>query len=168
MYSFLFGPLNFSGLCLQNEGPVALYIIQKGKVRITFDPDSIRSPSMGSLASDNQRQDDDTESSTECLVKTEGSYFGEWALLGENIGSFSAVAMGDVVCTLLTKEKFDAVVGPLAKLSQDDEKYDLISCKECSFLDLRGHLQNQIIEITFCESRIVLWLSKVMASYQLL
>lgn len=106
----------------KNEGPVALYIIQKGQVRITFDPDSIRSPSFGSLVSDNQKQDDDTESSTEFVVKTEGSYFGEWALLGENIGSFSAVAMGDVVCAVLTKEKFDAVVGPLAKLSQGDEK----------------------------------------------
>ncbi|KAK4352860.1 hypothetical protein RND71_028378 [Anisodus tanguticus] len=29
----------------------------------------------------------------------------------------------DVVCAILTKEKFDSVVGPLAKLSQDDLKY---------------------------------------------
>ena len=144
---YCFFSLTFSSFCLQNEGPVALYIIQKGQVRITFDPDSIRSPSFGSLVSDNQKQDDDTESSTEFVVKTEGSYFGEWALLGENIGSFSAVAMGDVVCAVLTKEKFDAVVGPLAKLSQGDEKYDLISCRECYCLYLRGYLLNQLNEL---------------------
>ena len=115
-------------------------------MRITFDPDSLRSPSLGCLVSDNQTQDDDVESNTEFLVKTQGSYFGEWALLGENIGSFSAVAMGDAVCAVLTKEKFDAVVGPLAKLSQD-EKYDLLSCKECYCLYLPGHFLNQLNEL---------------------
>lgn len=107
----------------KNEDLFALYIIQKGQVRITFDADLIRSQNVCSLMSDNQKQDNDTQSNEELSVeKTEGSYFGEWALLGEHIGSLSAIAVGDVVCAVLTKEKFDLVVGPLAKLSHDDQK----------------------------------------------
>ncbi|VVA10523.1 PREDICTED: phosphatase [Prunus dulcis] len=106
-----------------NEGQVGLYIIQKGKVRITFDANSVSSPVVSSLNSENKKEDDNPQRSKELSVeKTEGSYFGEWVLLGEHIDLFSAVAMGDVVCAVLTKEKFDSVVGPLTKLSQDDQK----------------------------------------------
>lgn len=115
-------------LYLQNEGLVGLYIIQKGKVRITFDANSISSSVVCSLKSDNQTEGDNPQSSKELSVeKTEGSYFGEWVLLGEHIDLVSAVAEGDVVCAVLTKEKFDSVVGPLTKLSQDDQKYVVFS-----------------------------------------
>ncbi|KAK2645603.1 hypothetical protein Ddye_020798 [Dipteronia dyeriana] len=107
----------------RNEGLSALYIIQKGQVKITFDADLLRNPNVCSLKSDNQIEDDNPQSSTELTVeKTEGSYFGEWTLLGEQMGSISAVAVGEVVCSILTKEKFDLVVGPFTKLSQDDQK----------------------------------------------
>ncbi|KAK9269484.1 hypothetical protein L1049_001259 [Liquidambar formosana] len=107
----------------RNEGFFALYIIQKGQVTITFDADLIKNQNVCSLMPDDQKQDDDTQGNKELSVeKKEGSYFGEWALLGEHIGSLRAVAVGDVVCAVLTKEKFDSVVGPLAKLSQDDPK----------------------------------------------
>ncbi|KAK1550901.1 hypothetical protein Q3G72_026614 [Acer saccharum] len=107
----------------RNEGLSALYIIQKGQVKITFDADLLRNPNVCSLKSDNQVEDDNPQSSTELTVeKTEGSYFGEWTLLGEQMGSLSAVAVGEVVCAILTKEKFDLVVGPFTKLSQDDQK----------------------------------------------
>lgn len=93
-------------------------------MRITFDANSVSSPVVSSLNSENKKEDDNPQSSKELSVeKTEGSYFGEWVLLGEHIDLFSAVAMGDVVCAVLTKEKFDSVVGPLTKLSQDDQKY---------------------------------------------
>ncbi|KAK3024928.1 hypothetical protein RJ639_043243, partial [Escallonia herrerae] len=105
----------------RDEELVGLYIIQKGQVRITFDTKSITSQNASSLVSENSKQD--VESDKELVVeKTEGSYFGEWTLLGERIESLSCAAVGDVMCAVLTKEKFDSVVGPLAKLSQDDSK----------------------------------------------
>lgn len=96
-------------------------------MRITFDRDLLSSPSVCSLKSDNPNEDDDQQTGKDLSVeKTEGSYFGEWTLLGEQMGSLSAVAVGDVTCAVLTKEKFDSVVGPLTKLSQDDQKYVLV------------------------------------------
>ncbi|XP_068338442.1 protein phosphatase 2C and cyclic nucleotide-binding/kinase domain-containing protein-like isoform X2 [Pyrus communis] len=107
----------------ESERLVGLYIIQKGKVRITFDANSVSSPVVRSLKSDYQKKDDHPQSSKELSVeKTEGSCFGEWALLGEHIDLFTAVAVGDVTCAVLTKENFDSVIGPLTKLSQDDRK----------------------------------------------
>lgn len=106
----------------KNEALFALYIIQKGRVRITYKADLV-GPNVSSLKSDNQKEGDNPPGGNELSVeKTEGSYFGEWTLLGEHIDSISAVAVGDVVCALLTKEKFESVVGPLRKLSQDDQK----------------------------------------------
>lgn len=58
-----------------------------------------------------EKQDDGVSGKSFPVEKNEGSYFGEWALLGEHIASLSAVAVGDVVCSVLTKEKFDSVVG---------------------------------------------------------
>ncbi|XP_024935418.1 protein phosphatase 2C and cyclic nucleotide-binding/kinase domain-containing protein isoform X2 [Ziziphus jujuba] len=107
----------------RNEGLLSLYIIQKGQVRITFDAELISNPNVCSLKSDNQKEGENLQSGQELSVeKKEGSYFGEWALLGEHIDSLSVVAVGDVVCAVLTKEKFDSVVGPFTKLSQDDQK----------------------------------------------
>ncbi|XP_057966934.1 protein phosphatase 2C and cyclic nucleotide-binding/kinase domain-containing protein isoform X2 [Malania oleifera] len=107
----------------QNESLSALYIIQKGQVRITFNMDLVKSQHVHSLMSDGEKHDDDIQSNEVLSVeKTEGSYFGEWTLLGEHIGPLSAVAVGDVVCAILTKENFDLVVGPLAKFSEDVQK----------------------------------------------
>lgn len=98
-----------------------MYIVQKGQVRINFDVETVRSRNALSLLSENQNQEDTLQSNKELLVeKTEGSYFGEWTLLGEHIDNLSATAVGNVICAILTKEKFESVIGPLAKLSQDD------------------------------------------------
>lgn len=105
-------------LCMQNEDILGLYIIQKGVVKITCEIDLVKSVNASSLLSEIEKQDYGHFS----VEKTEGSYFGEWTLLGECLSSLSAVAVGDVVCSVLTKEKFDSVVGPLAKISQDDNK----------------------------------------------
>ena len=43
-----------------------------------------------------------------------GGYFGEWTLLGEYVDSLHIVALGDVVCVVLTKEKFELVIGPVS------------------------------------------------------
>ncbi|KAJ4839876.1 hypothetical protein Tsubulata_003181 [Turnera subulata] len=106
-----------------NEVLHGLYIIQKGQVRITYDADLLNCPNFGSLKSDNEKEDDNLHNGNQrSLEKEEGSYFGEWALLGEKPGSLSAVAVGDCTCSVLTKEKFESVVGTLAKLPRGDEK----------------------------------------------
>ncbi|CAJ1951699.1 unnamed protein product [Sphenostylis stenocarpa] len=101
---------------------LALYIIQKGRVKITFDSDLLMSPNAYSLKPDTQNEDDVQNRREISIEKPEGSYFGEWALYGEHIGSISAVAVGDVVCALLTKDKFESVIGSLQKISQEDHK----------------------------------------------
>ncbi|KAL6563555.1 hypothetical protein OROGR_002514 [Orobanche gracilis] len=76
---------------------LALYIIQKVRVKINFDVGLLTSPNASSLKPDIQNEDDDVQSSGELSIeKPEGSYFGEWSLLGENIGPFTAVAVDDV------------------------------------------------------------------------
>ncbi|KAK6151829.1 hypothetical protein DH2020_014464 [Rehmannia glutinosa] len=106
----------------KNEDLLGLYIIQKGDIKITCDMDSVKNVNASSLMPELEKQDNDMSSKDFSVKKTEGSFFGEWTLLGEHIASLSAIAVGDVVCSVLTKEKFDSVVGPLAKLSQDDHK----------------------------------------------
>lgn len=104
----------------RDEGLLGLYMIQKGQVRIAFDAESVRSQNASSLVPGYQKQDANNE---DLLVeKAEGSYFGEWTLLGEHIDSLNVTAVGNVVCAVLTKEKFESVVGPLPKISHDDYK----------------------------------------------
>lgn len=96
-------------------------------MKITFDADILTRANACSLKTDIKNDDDDIQSRRELSIeKPEGSYFGEWALLGERIGSLSAAAVGDVVCAVLTKEKFESVIGSLQKLSHEDHKYVLI------------------------------------------
>lgn len=79
-----------------------------------------------SLVSENQEDELVQNNHIISVKKPEGSYFGEWTLLGEQISSLKITAVGEVVCAVLTKEKFDLVVGPLEKLPQDYSKYVLI------------------------------------------
>ncbi|XP_042033507.1 protein phosphatase 2C and cyclic nucleotide-binding/kinase domain-containing protein-like [Salvia splendens] len=93
----------------KNEDLLGLYVIQKGVIKITCEceVDLLQSVSLSSLIG--PKQDDGV--SVKSFEKNEGSYFGEWTLLGEHITSLSAIAVGDVVCSIVTKEKFDSVVG---------------------------------------------------------
>nr|XP_027072897.1 protein phosphatase 2C and cyclic nucleotide-binding/kinase domain-containing protein-like isoform X1 [Coffea arabica] len=113
--------LNGQTIVEKNEDLMGLYIIQKGVVKISFDMDSMKNSNATSLLSENQ-EDDDLQNEVLAVEKSEGSYFGEWMLLGEQIASLRIIAVSDVTCAVLTKEKFESVVGPLAKLSQDDPK----------------------------------------------
>ncbi|XP_019448371.1 PREDICTED: protein phosphatase 2C and cyclic nucleotide-binding/kinase domain-containing protein-like isoform X3 [Lupinus angustifolius] len=109
---------------IDKDEALALYIIQKGQVKVTFGAKVLTSPNACSLKPDIQNLDDDKLGGRELSIeKPEGSYFGEWALVGEHIGSLSAVAVGDVVCVVLTKEKFESVVGSIRKLSHEDLKF---------------------------------------------
>lgn len=93
-------------------------------MKITCGSDVIKSSSFASLLSDNVKQENDRLNDEEFSVeKNEGSYFGEWVLLDEKVISLSATAVGDVICLVITKEKFESAIGPLAKLSQNDRKY---------------------------------------------
>lgn len=107
---------------LQNEDLRGLYVVQKGMIKITYDIDALKNVNASSLMPEYE-EDDSTPSNIWTVEKTEGSYFGEWTLLGEHVPQLHVVAVGDVECSILTKEKFDSVVGPLAKLSQDENKY---------------------------------------------
>lgn len=107
----------------QDDCVSALYIIQKGRVRIEFDVDVLKSPNVCSLKCDCLIQNDMKPSSRRMLIeKSEGSYFGEWALLDEQISQLTVCAVGDVVCSVLTKDRFDSVAGPLTKIPLDDQK----------------------------------------------
>ncbi|KAL2929081.1 Protein phosphatase 2C and cyclic nucleotide-binding/kinase domain-containing protein [Bienertia sinuspersici] len=107
----------------QHEIISALYIIQKGKVRVEFDVDVLQSLNICSLKCDHLIQNEVNLSNSRLLVeKPEGSYFGEWALLGEQISQLAVCAVGDVICSVLTKERFDSVAGPLEKISLDSQK----------------------------------------------
>lgn len=120
----------FFQLVLQNEDLQGLYIVQKGQVIINFELEEVRDRNATSLLSESLNQENNAVSSKESTVKkTEGSYFGEWTLVGESIDSLSATAVGNVTCAVLTKEKFESIVGPLVKLRQDDYyKYDVVYC----------------------------------------
>lgn len=105
----------------KNEDLQGLYIVQKGQVIINFELEAVRDRNATSLLSESLNQENTAVSSKESTVKkTEGSYFGEWTLVGEGIESLSATAEGNVTCAVLTKEKFESIVGPLVKLPQDD------------------------------------------------
>ncbi|KAG6389120.1 hypothetical protein SASPL_150579 [Salvia splendens] len=106
---------NIADSLLENVDLLGLYVIQKGVIKITTcEMDLLKSVSLSSLVVPAiEKQDDGV--SLESFEKNEGSYFGEWTLLGEHIASLSVVVVGDVVCSVLTKEKFDSVVGDFVK-----------------------------------------------------
>ena len=92
-------------------------------MRLTYKPEAM-SPNISSFLSAHLSQGIHHQEQDEHVVEmTEGSYFGEWTLLGEHISLLRAVSVGDVVCAVITKEKFDSAVGPLSKFSQEDLKY---------------------------------------------
>ncbi|XP_068636640.1 protein phosphatase 2C and cyclic nucleotide-binding/kinase domain-containing protein-like isoform X3 [Aristolochia californica] len=154
-----------------NEPIKGLYLIQKGQVRLSYDAELIeRRRNLCSLFYDDNKVEDHTQSGSQRSVeKAEGSYFGEWTLIGEEIGSLTAVAVGHVVCLVLTKEKFESAVGPSTKLSQDDHKVKDISWGSsngcCSDTNMRNSSKLKLSDIEWrtavystdcCETGLVL------------
>ncbi|KAL9267916.1 phosphatase 2C and cyclic nucleotide-binding/kinase domain-containing protein [Drosera capensis] len=105
-----------------NDHASGLYIIQSGHVRINFQEGILKNTIVQSLVSYDEVQNDALQNEGPSIEKSEGSYFGEWALLGEEISQLSAVAVGNVVCSVLSKERFDSIVGPLTKISSNEQK----------------------------------------------
>lgn len=115
--------LDYSFL-LQNDDPSGLYIIQKGRVRLTYNPNVV---SPCNLLPARHVEGDDSEETEEHVVEIEeGSHFGEWALIGQSIDSLMVVSIGDVVCSVITREKFESIVGHLPKLPFEDRLYVFI------------------------------------------
>lgn len=55
-------------------------------------------------------------------VINSGSCFGEWVLLGKLPGQVTVEALTDVECWVITKSKFEALVGNLQDIIQEDLK----------------------------------------------
>jgi CRP-like cAMP-binding protein len=113
--------LNLFGLpfLLQHENLSAFYIVQHGEVELTYHSELDSGLATWKILSHDTEWEDLNESQ-KYLRRKGGSYFGEQVLLGEKINSITAVAIGNVVCLMITKEKFDSVVGPFHRISQDD------------------------------------------------
>lgn len=132
----------------RNEALLGLYIIQKGAVRISFDSGSVGNLNASSLILESQ-EDNLNQNSELTLDKSEGSYFGEWTLSGQHIASLKITAVGDVVCAILTKEKFDNVAGPLSKQNDNELKeYSTSSLNDpMKTLDLSSPQKLQLSEL---------------------
>lgn len=103
----------------KHENLSAFYIVQQGEVELTYHSELASGSATWKILSHDTGWENLNESQ-KCLRKKEGSYFGEWVLIGEQINSVTAVAIGNVACLMITKEKFDSVVGPLHRINQDD------------------------------------------------
>eukprot|EP00249_Psilotum_nudum_P021665 c28194_g2_i1 orf=785-4045(-) len=99
-------------LVSKEERLSALYIILQGEVQLAYlrelDEVKNRSPCLS--------QEDD------CVIIKKGCYFGEGVLMGELSCPMTAVAVTDVECWVITKEKLDAAVGPLNQIIQENLK----------------------------------------------
>ncbi|XP_042461506.1 protein phosphatase 2C and cyclic nucleotide-binding/kinase domain-containing protein-like isoform X1 [Zingiber officinale] len=106
----------------KNQHLSSLYLIQKGKVRLTYRPELL-SPNACSLLSTLFDQGCHFQENGEHVVEiSEGSHFGQWTLLDEHINSLTAVSVGKVVCSVFTKENFDLIVAPLTKTQNNHRK----------------------------------------------
>ncbi|KAJ1278995.1 hypothetical protein BS78_04G121100 [Paspalum vaginatum] len=105
----------------KNDVFSSLYVIQRGRVRLTMAADQMNSDSWELISAQTKQAQSSHENGNYVIEIDEGGHFGEWALIGETI-AFTAIAVGDVTCSTIAKEKFDSIVGPLPKLSQADSR----------------------------------------------
>eukprot|EP00250_Pteridium_aquilinum_P021488 c25141_g1_i1 orf=448-3657(+) len=84
----------------------SLYVVHHGEVQLTYHGD------ITSL----------TDKNEVIKVVKAGSCFGEWVLLNESSYQVTAIALSDVECWTIKKAKFEAVVGSLSEIVQDDKR----------------------------------------------
>ena len=89
---------------------------------MTYDDAFLQSPNVLGFPIRNV-EDHSHQNSVHEILLSEGGHFGDWTLLGERIDSLTAYAVGDVVCVVITKDKFESAIGPLPSLHHDDHKY---------------------------------------------
>lgn len=148
------------GETLVNKGDelLSLYVVHQGEVQLTYHSET-------SCKAD---RDEVLQQEKTKVVKA-GSCFGEWVLMGEPSCQVTAVALGDVECWVITKAKFEAVVGSLQEIIQDDLKMrDRISSlrkKHAPQIDLDDFIhvkisdlewQNTVYSTDCCEVGLVL------------
>lgn len=105
----------------KNDHVSSLYVIQRGHVKIVMAADQINSDSWSLVSAQTKQAQSSQENGNYVVEIGEGGHFGEWSLFGETI-AFTAIAVGDVTCSTVAKEKFDSIAGPLTKLSQADSR----------------------------------------------
>ncbi|RLM79786.1 protein phosphatase 2C and cyclic nucleotide-binding/kinase domain-containing protein [Panicum miliaceum] len=105
----------------KNDDVSALYVIQRGRVRLILAADQMNSDTWDLVSAQTKQAQSSQQNDNYVVEIDEGGHFGEWALIGETI-SFTAIAVADVTCSTIAKEKFDTIVGPLPKLSQADAR----------------------------------------------
>ncbi|KAJ7533473.1 hypothetical protein O6H91_13G050700 [Diphasiastrum complanatum] len=102
----------------------SFYIIHQGFVQVTYynvvEEESSQSFDANLLGFDKTS----ARSPDKCRFeqKGEGAYFGEWVLLGGQSQPISAVAVGDVECWKISKDSFEAAVGSLEQILENDSK----------------------------------------------
>ncbi|EES04932.1 protein phosphatase 2C and cyclic nucleotide-binding/kinase domain-containing protein [Sorghum bicolor] len=105
----------------KNDDVSSLYVIQRGRVRLFLATGEMTSDTWDLISAQTKQAQSSRENGNYVVEIDEGGHFGEWSLIGETI-AFTAIAVGDVTCSTITKEKFDSIVGPLPKLPQVDSK----------------------------------------------
>ncbi|KAF3333162.1 protein phosphatase 2C and cyclic nucleotide-binding/kinase domain-containing protein isoform X1 [Carex littledalei] len=107
----------------KNDFLSSLYIVRKGQVSLRYNPGLMSPDACGILDSNLKRWNHSQEKNGEILVSIpEGGHFGEWALLGDCVNSLTAVSIGSVVCSVINKEIFDEIAGPVSSFQQEEIK----------------------------------------------
>lgn len=150
---------NNETLVSKDETLSSLFIVHQGEVLLTCQRESNHEA---------MNEGDELLQQGEIKVVKEGSCFGDWVLMGEPSCPITAVASGDVECWVITKEKFEAVVGSLHEIVQDDLKmrerlsnlrkkhapeFDDHEFQDVKFSDLEW--QNRIYSTDCCEVGLV-------------
>lgn len=90
-------------LVRKDEEISSLYVVDNGEVQLTY-------------------YDARAKTGKNEVIITAGSCVGEWVLLNESSMQVTAIAHSDVECWAITKEKFEAVVGNLRQIIEDDKR----------------------------------------------
>lgn len=90
-------------------------------MRLILAADQMNSDTWDLISAQTKQAQSSQENGNYVVEIDEGGHFGEWTLIGETI-TFTAIAVGDVTCSTIVKERFDTIVGPLPKLSQADSR----------------------------------------------
>jgi CRP-like cAMP-binding protein len=105
----------------QNDSISSLYIIQRGRVRLIMATNQMNTDAWDLIRTKKKQVKRSQENGNYVVEIDEGGHFGEWALIGETI-FFTAISVGDVTCSTISKENFDSIAGPLPKLSTSDSR----------------------------------------------
>ena len=93
----------------QDEEVSSLYVVHQGELKLTYH-------------SGNWSDKGKSIESEKTEIINSGGCFGEWVLLGKSSCQVTVEALTDVECWAITKLKFEAAVGNLQDIIQEDLK----------------------------------------------